>query len=273
MSKICPKCGSKTDAKTGRCPKCGYEPPRTKSKTLLKVIIGASAAVVVCVALILLVAFNIIRLPSFAKDEVKVGLSKGDTPAQGGGKTSQSSEAPDYIDPTGMSDDEIRDAVDEALRPDDPDAYFDGIGTVKEKISAGSSDKVTTESETRKLLNDRGFTDNIITTEYSMDGEYSDSSNISSYSSTAHPIYDMPYIDSQERTWVVSVTNGSVSALLFSYSVEHPDEPPVILSEADSLMGYDSSTNTFYEYTPKSDAASMRKVDKITADALNSFSL
>ena len=75
MSKICPKCGSKTDAKTGRCPKCGYEPPRAKSKTLLKVIIGASAAVVVCAALILLVAFNIIRLTNEEGD--LPGISKG----------------------------------------------------------------------------------------------------------------------------------------------------------------------------------------------------
>ncbi len=237
--------------------------------TLKKVIIVGALLVVFFAALALLSAFNVIRFPVLKNGSVTLKLSDGNgSPAAQPADTGI--EKPDFLDPDGMSDEEIREEVDELLAPVDADEYFEEIGTVKEKTYAISSDDVTDEDDTLSLMEDRGFADWPILTEYDMYGDYSSAVEISG-GYEEHPVYRMVYIDGSDRQWVVFIVNGSVYAMLLDYTAENPDKPLLYVAETDSLTGYDSRSNTFYEYVPNADLATVVKLDKITAEALDSF--
>ena len=69
--------------------------------------------------------------------------------------------------------------------------------------------------------------------------------------------------------WTVEVIDGSVFAYPASYNLDSGMDVLAIVSEKDSIIGYDSETNQFYEYVPKKTVAAVIKVEKIDAEHLN----
>ena len=246
----------------------------TTNKTMKIVIIASASVAILCIAVIMLTAFDIIRFPSMGDGKLSYGLSKEKRDAGNTYVNPNEADKPDYVDPAdSMSDDEIMSEAENLLKPVNADDHFNEIGTVIEKTNVNSSDKVLSEYDVGKNMDDRGFRDYEIMSQYNMEGSFSQEEEIGSSSYESHPVYYLDYIDESNRQWRIYNTNGAVSAYLISYRVENPDKPPVILSESDSLMGYDSHTNTYYEYKPNSDTANVIKISKITAEALEAFSI
>lgn len=151
----------------------------------------------------------------------------------------------------------------------DAESYYGKNSDIIMEIDVNDSNDVLTESETCTELTGRGFEEYPITTEYSMDGVYSDASNISDDSSNKHPIYQTFYVSSNGDLWTVFVINGSVLANPVSYNLQSGRSVQAIVSEAETVMSYDSTTNRFYETIPHESALVLITVDKIDAETLD----
>ena len=154
-------------------------------------------------------------------------------------------------------------------QPVNADNYFNENSEIISEIKAKDSKTVTTEKETLKILKDRGFDRNDITTEYTMNGKYLDSEKIKESSDKKHPMYSTYYTAKSNEVWTVYVINGSVIAYPASYNAESGKETEVIIAENDTLVSYDSVTNKFYETKPKESSVTMKKVEKITKETLD----
>ena len=150
----------------------------------------------------------------------------------------------------------------------DAGTYYQGIGEVISKTKADASEKVPTEVDVKKTLTDRGFDQYEITTGYSISGEYLDDVAIGD-TGTKHPLYETNFMSESGMLWTVEVIDGSVFAYPASYNLESGKNVPAIVSEKDSIIGYDSETNQFFEYVPKKTAAVVIKVETIDAEHLN----
>ena len=83
--------------------------------------------------------------------------------------------------------------------------------TATRRIINESTD-VTTEKESIGLFTDRGFTEYPITTNYSMDGKYSDEKEIEESSSEKHPMFTTYYVCESGDLWTIELVNGCSTA-------------------------------------------------------------
>ena len=93
----------------------------------------------------------------------------------------------------------------------DAEAYFEQNSQIIEKMNVNDSKDVLTEAEVIGLLEERGFKDYPITTEYSMDGKYHDEAVVSNSSDIKHPIYETYYVSSRNDYWIISVIEDDIS--------------------------------------------------------------
>lgn len=154
----------------------------------------------------------------------------------------------------------------------DADSYYSDNSEIVSEVSAKDSDNVTTESQTISLFDDRGFNESSIKTEYSMDGEYSEPSEISD-SSEKHPIYQSVYLTDNGDVWNIFVINGKVMANPVSYNLQSKLETQLIISESKSVTSYDSDTNKFFETIPDESSLIVKKVDKINSVTLEKLTI
>ena len=156
-----------------------------------------------------------------------------------------------------------------------PDAedYYSNNSQIISKIDARESDDVSTEAESCIIFENRGFVDYPITTEYSMEGTYSDASDISSDSTTKHPIYQTYYYSENEELWTIFLINGTIVANPISYNMQSELEVQVIISENSTVTSYDSTTNKFYETIPNKSALLVVTVNRIDAETLESLTI
>ena len=150
----------------------------------------------------------------------------------------------------------------------DAGTYYQGIGDVISITKADESKKVPTEGDVKKTLTERGFDQYEITTAYTISGEYLNDETIGD-AKTKHPMYETCFRSESGMFWTVEVIDGSVFAYPASYNLDSGMDVLAIVSEKDSIIGYDSETNQFYEYVPKKTVAAVIKVEKIDAEHLN----
>lgn len=158
----------------------------------------------------------------------------------------------------------------EDYRVEEPDAeeYFSNNADVVTEIDVNKSSHTMTESEVSVDLENRGFTQYPITTEYTMDGTYSDAYEISNTSTAKHPIYQTYYICENGSVWTIFVINNKIMANPVSYNSQSQRGVQVILSEHNTVTSYDSSTNKYYETIPKKEALVIITVTEINTDTL-----
>jgi len=162
-------------------------------------------------------------------------------------------------DPTVTDDDTMKGKY--KVTPKDADAYFAKNSTVSSEVMAQESADTHSESDAYKNFEERGFAGNSIITNYDMMGGYSEAKEISSYSSTKHPMYQTVYLTPNGVYWQVFEINGAVMAYRFSET----NAQPVILSETNTITSYDSAKNKFYINTPNNSVAKIMTVDRIDA--------
>lgn len=161
-------------------------------------------------------------------------------------------------------------SVDE-YRVNAPDAksYYEDNSNIIAEINVCDSNDVLTEEKVYTDLVGRGFDSYQITTEYTMEGKYSEATEISDSSSEMHPIYQTYYVSSKGELWTIFVINDAIMANPVSYNIESGRDIQVIISESEIITSYDSSTGKFYETIPDDGALDILVVDKIDAKTLD----
>ena len=131
----------------------------------------------------------------------------------------------------------------------DVDKYYNEKSTILDKYSVQDSPSIQTESEAREDITKRGFEQNPITYDYDIEGKYLGNQAVDDSTST-HPIYQTHYISSAGELWTIISINGTIIANPVSYNMESEMGVQTVLSESESIVGYDSKTNTFYQMSP-----------------------
>lgn len=268
MAKFCRNCGSKRDKKTGLCPKCDAEKiknskrnrsnisgtrSRKKKNSKLKwILIFLIGIVMIGGILWTVIQFTCIdfvtNLLGIPNEKIEGSIRYEETEGE-----------------SGMESYEVI--------PPDAEDFFSQNSKIISSYSAKTSSDVSTEEDTYVMLEERGFSQYSIITEYSMDGNYSSATEIDRLSEEKHPIYQTDYVSGENELWTVFVINGSIMANPVSFNFQSDLPVQVIISEKDTIMSYDSTTNMFFETIPDKSALIVLQIDKIDAKMLDSLTI
>ena len=297
MAKFCSKCGTKLDETTGLCPNCdkkkrkkkddiGTDPNQTLTKKELKKrkkkekkqgkklrkkekrmkmtkgqrVRSAILKFVLFLILFIVVAggvlgaltyFDIVDVPIVNEILILAGFEENVE-----NEDDRESMMKKYEVPT-----------------KDAESYYQNNSEIISEINANDSKDVCTEAEAFKYFSERGFTQYSITTQYSMEGIYSDTVDISDTSSEKHPSYQTYYTTQNGDIWTIFIINGNIMANPVSYNIQSELGVQVIISESDTVTSYDSADNKFYETIPKESALIVITVEKINSDALEELTI
>lgn len=158
-----------------------------------------------------------------------------------------------------------------AIEKLDVEAYYEENSEIVSMVSSEKSEDVLTEREVTSVLEDKGFSEYEIVSDYSMDGTYCEEMSISASSEDVHPMY-YTYFESEEGIiWAIIVINGQVMANPLSYNLQDNPGVAVLYSESESVTCYDGEKNRFYETIPNESELRVKVIDQINADTLNSI--
>lgn len=159
------------------------------------------------------------------------------------------------------------------IEPVDAEEYLNEIGEILKKYDVNSSEGVLSEEAILNMLSERGLDQYPVESNYSVDGGYYETEEISQDPSKKHPTYETYFMGSDESAWHIEIVNGSVYASPFSYNSQEDLKVPVILSETEYITSYDSATNQFFEIIPDSSEITIKVVPKINAELLESLTI
>ena len=280
--KFCGKCGGKIDKKTGLCPKCDadkfaekrnkaigqisnqtntpdYRKPVKLTRKQKKAIKKANRTTIQKVRSVLIKVLAVLLVVLVLISGVSIILAYNhliDIPL-----LNTFMNQTDNGDETGGSEEQYK------VTAPDAEEYYESNAKVLSKINAKDSEKVNTEKEAIDLLKKRGFKDFSIITNYDMEGNYIDSKEITE-SSTKHPSYETYYQTKDGYLWTIFVANGVVMANPVTYNLQSKLDAQVIISENESVVSYDSTTNMFYETIPDKSALIVKRLKQIDAESL-----
>lgn len=160
-----------------------------------------------------------------------------------------------------------------SVEPVDAEDYYSENGEIISKIEADQSEDVVTGAEAVELFASRKLEGYPVTTCYSIDGTYYDEIEVDSNSDELHPMYETFYYSTNDELWTVMMINDAVMAYPVSYMLQSEMETEVIISENNSITGYDSATNMFYEISPYPSTSVVICVDRIDAETLDSLTI
>lgn len=186
----------------------------------------------------------------------------------------------DILKKTGIKSNEYQKLADEdinyenyAVEPPDADEYFQNNSQVEKIVNINDSDAVLTEAEAKDMLEERGFTEYPVTTEYDMDGIYYEAIEISGTSNIKHPVYDTYYVTENNELWSISVIDGDIVAIPVSYNLQSSLEVQIVISESGTVTSYDSTTNNFYKNIPNENIMIVKVVERIDAKTLEKLTI
>ena len=157
--------------------------------------------------------------------------------------------------------------------PSEADEYFWENATVYRVINAKDSEDVKTEKNALSYFTDRGFNQNDVEFEYDIDGTYGDTKTASDGSEDKHPMYRTVYRAENGDVWVLYLVNGNIIANPLSFNNQTNLPGALYLTETGMLTSYDNGSNKFYEIVPLESVATVKKVQTINAELLNSLTV
>lgn len=294
--KYCGKCGSKLDKKTGLCPKCDEDQIRSRKRLnkeskvsdsnsqnhrnihqkdghrsghyekrtsfgsrLLRFVFKLLArllliAFLVLGAIIFLVYLDIVQFPAIETILYETGIkhNKGET---------------------GDFDEESINLEGYKVAPPDAEKLFQDNSKIIETVNAEDSTRSLTEADLIKILSERGFNEYPVTTEYNMQGNYEEPKSVVSSSSDKHPLYETSYINSSNEYWIITIVDGDLIAIPISFNMQSTSNTSVIISESETITSYDSSANKFYRTIPNTSVLTVKNVNHIDSDTLDSLTI
>lgn len=176
--------------------------------------------------------------------------------------------------PTTFGDVPTEDEVDEgeAEAEDELDAWIEDYlarSDVRETLDAESAS--ISEAEAYAAFEERGFDASEVTVTYEDDGTYHDAESISAGSSKRHPAYTLQFISESGEIWTVACYGDCFTAMPIGRNLERQGTP-ITFSEQDFVVSYDSEPNVLYRLVPPADELTVRTVQSVSADFLNSLS-
>ena len=294
---ICRKCGTKFDAKYGVCPKCGtiYEnidDSREKNKTTdnnsnkVKLYTGmkktsSSKKDGGITGYTFGVAFAGLLILGIIVALVIKAVSGGNGTDDEGGGATVLEKTEEVVNLTGDSQGAGFDDPDtnsennpEGSTNKNADAYYAEKAEVLSVSSVEESDVVFSESETARIMKERGFTSEEITTDYSISGEYlGENVKISEDADIKHPIYQLEYMNSAGEFWMVLLTGNAIIANPLSYNLSSDLGVMVAVSEKESVISYDCTGNRFFETIPKKSEVIVLQKNRIDATLLDELTV
>ncbi|MBR4733726.1 MAG: hypothetical protein IK081_13260 [Lachnospiraceae bacterium] len=154
--------------------------------------------------------------------------------------------------------------IDESL-----EQYLKRTAKIENIISVNDSQTVMTGAEAIKFLSDRGFDGQPIECDFAMDGEYVEGVEVTSESSEKYPEYTTYFEAENGCVWIITVSNGSITAVPISYIIDFDVNLRIVLSESDKMICYDPESNQFFEVIPDKWEYFLVTVPKIDAETLN----
>ncbi len=153
------------------------------------------------------------------------------------------------------------------------DEYYSKNAKVISVTKVKESDKVPSEQEAAKLLSDRGFDTEGIVTDYTMDGDYLDETEIEDSSTEKHPLYKMLYVSESDILWNIYMINGVITAYPVSYNLVSERDAVLLITESNAITSYDYNSNQFFETIPNESEMIVRKIEKIDKEALDNLTI
>ena len=151
--------------------------------------------------------------------------------------------------------------------------YYENNSEVIEVIDAETSDSVLTETEAKVFLEERGFGVYGITYEYSIDGEYLDTTEVVDGSIVKHPMYQTFYLSSSREVWTIYVIDGAIFAYPASFNLESELNVDLLISETETTTSYDDESNKFFVTIPYETTTIVKTVARIDAQTLDSLTI
>lgn len=148
--------------------------------------------------------------------------------------------------------------------------YYNKNSEIIKKYNVIESETIQNETQISQDITQRGFDINQTTCDYSIDGTYLGTQNISD-SQEKHPMYETIYVSSNGDIWNVISINGYIIANPVSYNMNSDLNRQTILSESETIIGYDSENNIFYETIPEDSELIVKIVDVINAETLDAL--
>lgn len=151
--------------------------------------------------------------------------------------------------------------------------YWDNSQEMIEVIDVKQSNNIPSESEVKKILEERGFADCTATYQFDLNGEYYEETELTGNSSEKHPMYLAYYMNERGEWWTIHIINGKVFAYPASYNLDSDLQVEVIVSETSKITSYDCETNKFYVTIPKEQVVKVITVDRIDAATLDELTI
>lgn len=277
MARFCRRCGKQLGP-DGLCPGCGYRDPAPRTGPVTPASgrtaggrnrSGGKIALIVILALLLLLVLScllqvlgVIDLQPADSLLGLLGLKQGGS----GGKGPAGGEGPE------ITDYEIPE--DYLLEMPDAEAYYQEHAEYYRKIPVKSAEGVRSEREVLEDYARRGFTQTPVVADCSMDGTAIDETAISDASTRRHPGYETLYCTETGEYWRILEFNGALFAFPESYNwrrINEGGDMQLVVSETDTVISYDQSTNTYFETIPREPIVVYR-VEKIDSETLELLS-
>lgn len=155
----------------------------------------------------------------------------------------------------------------------DAEEYFSDNGEIISEIDVSDAENVETGADVYAKLTDRGFTEYSVFSEYSLNGDYTGTVDITADSKEKHPVYITFYRSSADELWTITSINGQITANPISYNFQSESDVSVLVADGNTLMSYDSATNRFYETIPSESAVKLIIVNKVNAATLDNLTI
>ena len=154
------------------------------------------------------------------------------------------------------------------------DSYYQERAEVISVTDVKDAENILSEQEVTSLFTDRGFEDYGIQSEFDESGNvYEEKEYIGDKPQQKHPLYEMYYISKNEMIWTIYNVNGIVYAYPVSYNLVSERQAPLLVTETDTVIGYDNETNQYYETIPNSTSVIVMKVARIDKEVLDSLTI
>ena len=277
MKNKCTVCG-RSLSKNGECLtcKCRKDPLfgetlSGKKKKSIKILCVFAAICIAVTAVILGAAYGVyegfIDL-SFLEKETET-TTAATTEAASEEESQSTTEAPEEIPSEEVPSEEESTDIYQIPVPDYGE-YFEENGKSIKVTDFFDSESVRSGETVVADFEERGFT-GPVTSDYDTDGKITEEFTIDHYWNADHPVYKTFYVSSKNDLWMITEINGSVFASPVFYNNSHPDKPAVIISETDTVTGYDSTDTSFYTMKPDSDFIKLITVERIDISVLEVY--
>ena len=264
----CTKCGKEIPDKAAFCPYCGA--PRKKPQKDNKWVWIAILSLITVLAVI----FGVLLIRYYAKGSRPSGsISSGADGMPDSGASSEEALHTGRKEHPQPAPKEYSENPEETDGRIDADQYFENRADIIAKIPAKESEDVDSESEVTQVMNDKGLSGEPVYYAYSIDGEFLGDLQAMGSAEETHPVYETSYVTEDGRVWSISFINGTMIALPVFYNVLEDTQVPVVLSETDYVMTYDSAENTFYQLIPTESTLTVIVVPRIDAETLEAYTI